>query len=124
MTLYRSLGGIAAGALAASIAFAQAAPAPGSPAPAASSPPAASTPVAESPKHNCTKPAEYPGRLASETQRRTWQKELVGYTDCLKKFITDQKAIAEPHVNAYNAAVDEYNQSVKAFNDQIEKAKQ
>jgi hypothetical protein len=99
------------GACVVSSAFAQPAPAPA---------PAADVPV---PKHACAKPGDHPGGLASDTQRRAWQKEYVGYTDCLKKFINDQKAIAEPHVKAYNAAVDEYNESVKTFNEQIEKAR-
>ena len=84
---------------------------------------AQSTPAADPPKHNCAKPGDFPGNLASDTQRRGWQKEYVAYTDCLKKFINDQKAIAEPYVKAYNAAVDEYNESVKTFNEQIEKAR-
>jgi hypothetical protein len=105
--LRRSFAVLLVGAAATSSAFAQ--PAPG-----------ADVPV---PKHACTKPGDHPGGLASDTQRRTWQKEYVGYTDCLKKFINDQKAIAEPHVKAYNAAVDEYNESVKTFNEQIEKAR-
>jgi hypothetical protein len=88
----------------------------------AQSPPAPA-PDAAPPKHNCAKPGDYPGNLASDTQRRSWQKEYVAYTDCLKKFINDQKAIAEPYVKAYNAAVDEYNESVKTFNEQIEKAR-
>jgi hypothetical protein len=100
------------GAAVVSSALAQPAPAP--------APAAADVPV---PKHACTKPSDHPGALGSETQRRGWQKEYIAYTDCMKKFINDQKAIAEPHVKAYNAAVDEYNESVKTFNEQIEKAR-
>src|SRR5215813_4897693 len=75
------------------------------------------------PKHTCTKPGDYPGNLASENQRRAWQKDYVAYTDCLKKFISDQKAIADPHIKAYNAAIEEYNEGVRAFNEQVEKAR-
>jgi hypothetical protein len=113
MIIARSFFGLLLGATAAFAALAQ------TPAPAPS-PAASDAPV---PKHACTKPGDFPGALASDTQRRSWQKEYVGYTDCLKKFINDQKAIAEPHVKAYNAAVDEYNESVKVFNEQIEKAR-
>ena len=94
--LRRSFAVLLVGAAVASGAFAQPAPTP------AQAPAATDAPV---PKHACAKPGEHPGALASDTQRRGWQKEYVGYTDCLKKFINDQKAIAEPHVKAYNAAV-------------------
>jgi len=93
-----------------STAFAQQAPAPA----------AAAAPV---PKHSCTKPGEYPGNLASDAQRRTWQKDFVGYIDCLKKFVEEQQALAKPHVDAANAAVNEYNAGVKDYNAQVEKAK-
>ncbi|HEX6137054.1 MAG TPA: hypothetical protein VF059_05320 [Casimicrobiaceae bacterium] len=92
---------------------------PAAPAPAAPAA-AASTPV---PRHDCVKPGEYPGNLASDTQKRSWQKEYVGYVDCLKKFIEVQQSIAAPHVKASNAAIDEYNAGVKDYNEQIEKAK-
>jgi len=86
----------------------------------ANAPAASPAPV---PKHNCTKPADFPGNLASEAQKRGWQKEYVGYVDCLKKFIADEQALAEPHVKASNDAINEYNAGVKAYNAEIEKAK-
>lgn len=92
------------------------------PAPAATPPSAAST--APAPKPECgDKPGEYPGNLASENQKRNWQKEYVAYIDCLKKFIEDQQALAEPHIKASNAAINEYNAGVKAYNEQVQKAK-
>jgi hypothetical protein len=107
----RMLAAVAFGGLA-SAALAQQAPAPAT-APAAA-------PV---PKHACTKPGEFPGGLATENQRRNWQKGYVEYVDCLKKFITEQQALAEPHVKASNDAITEYNSGVKEYNAQIEKAK-
>lgn len=89
-------------------------------APAASTPAASSAPI---PKPDCGKPDEYPGNLASDNQRRAWQKEYVGYIDCLKKFIEEQQALAEPHVKASNAAIAQYNAGVKAYNDTVQKAK-
>jgi hypothetical protein len=74
-------------------------------------------------KPTCTKPGEFPGSLASDTQRRTWQKDYTAYSDCMKKFISEQKALAEPYLKAYNAAIDEYNENIKVYNEQIEKAK-
>jgi hypothetical protein len=90
------------------------------PAPSTSTPAASTAPV---PKPECGKPSEYPGNLASDNQKRTWQKDYVTYIDCLKKFIEDQQALAEPHVKASNAAIAEYNAGVKAYNDTVQKAK-
>jgi len=110
---------LALGAAAACTALAQQ-PAPPS-APAAPEAPAASSePI---PKHSCAKPDEFPGNVATDTQKRTWQKNYVAYVDCLKKFITEQQALAEPHVKASNAAIAEYNSGVKEYNAQVEKAK-
>ena len=81
------------------------------------------TGAAPPPKPQCTKPAEYPGNLASDNQKRNWQKEYVAYIDCLKKFIEEQQALAEPHVKASNAAIAEYNAGVKAYNETVQKAK-
>lgn len=83
----------------------------------------AAAPAAPVPKHSCTKPGDFPGGLASENQRRNWQRGYVEYTDCLKKFINDQQSLAEPHVKASNDAINEYNNGVKDYNAQIEKAK-
>jgi hypothetical protein len=113
----RMLAAVAFGGLA-SAALAQQAPASAT-APAAA--PAAAPTAA--PKHACTKPGEFPGGLATENQRRNWQKGYVEYVDCLKKFITEQQALAEPHVKASNDAITEYNSGVKEYNAQIEKAK-
>ena len=89
-------------------------------APAASTPAASTAPI---PKPECGKPSEYPGNLASDNQKRTWQKEYVAYIDCLKKFIEEQQALAAPHVKASNAAINEYHAGVKAYNDTVQKAK-
>jgi hypothetical protein len=86
-------------------------------------PAAPAAPAAPTPKPECGKPGDYPGNLASDNQKRSWQKDFVAYVDCLKKFIEEQQALAEPHVKASNAAIAEYNAGVKAYNDQIQKAK-
>jgi len=90
-------------------------------APPSAAAPASSAPI---PKPECgAKPGEYPGNLASDNQKRQWQKDYVAYIDCLKKFVEEQQALAEPHVKAANAAIGEYNAGVKAYNDEIQKAK-
>ncbi len=100
--------GVAAGL--ASTVYAQQSPAPAS----------ASAPL---PKHSCVKPGEFPGNLASDNQRKNWQRSYVEYADCLKKFINEEQAAAEPHIKASNEAINEYNAAVKEYNAQIEKAK-
>ena len=104
-----------------------ASPAPASPAPASPAPASPATAPAKSaaptPKHNCVKPSEFPGNLASDNQRRTWQKSYVDYVECLKTFVKDQQALAEPHVRASNEAIEEHNNAIKDYNAQIEKAK-
>ncbi|HEX7328265.1 MAG TPA: hypothetical protein VF428_06985 [Casimicrobiaceae bacterium] len=97
------------------------APAATAPATAAPATPASTAPV---PKHSCVHPGEFPGKLASERQQKQWQKDFVAYVDCLRKFVTDQQALAQPHVQAANATVDEYNKAVKEYNDTIQKLKE
>lgn len=53
---------------------------------------------------------------------RNWQKDYVTYVDCVKKFIEEQQALAEPHVKASNEAINEYNAAVKAYNEAVQKA--
>lgn len=108
----QSLAALSFAALAASAMAQQAAP--------AAAPAASAAPI---PKHACVKPGEYPGNLASDRVKQTWQKDYVGYVDCLKKFIDEQQALAEPHVKASNAAITEYNAGVKEYNEQVKKAK-
>jgi hypothetical protein len=86
-------------------------------------PAAPAAPAAPVPRPACTKPGEFPGSLASDNQKRIWQKSYVDYVDCLKKFIGEQQALAEPHVKASNDAINEYNEGVNAYNAEIEKAK-
>ncbi|HEX8739661.1 MAG TPA: hypothetical protein VF925_05925 [Casimicrobiaceae bacterium] len=109
-----------AAALWAAAAFAQQ---PITPAPTTAAPvaPASTSPV---PKHSCVHPGEFPGRLASERQQKQWQKDFVAYVDCLRKFVTDQQALAQPHVQAANATVEEYNKAVAEYNDTIQKLKE
>ena len=80
---------------------------------------AAPTPIAP---HGCTKPDEYPGRLASDMRRNAWVKSANAYLECLKKHVQEQQAVynkfveqAKPHLDAVNAAIDEYNKAAAQF---------
>ena len=52
------------------------------------------------------------------------RQDYTAWGDCLKKFINDQRALAEPYNKASNAAIEEYNNAVKGYNEQIEKLKE
>jgi hypothetical protein len=109
---------------AASVAAQQpAAPAAASAAPAAA--PAAAKP--EPIKHSCVK-AEWPGRVATPTATKRFDKEFKDYVDCIKKFVDEQgKALqatvaqGEVHRASGNAAIDEYNNYIKDLNKQTGK---
>ena len=72
------------------------------------------------PKPNCQSPGDYPSKLSSGNQRAMWGKARDGYLDCLKKFIAEQQALSDPHFKAANAAIADYNASIKRFNEQME----
>lgn len=91
---------------------------------AAAQAPAAATPAPAAPvvKHNCTK-AEYPGRLATTTRQKVFERDLEAYKKCIMGFVDEQRKAADAaieiqraHVAAGNAAIAEYNEHVKALN--------
>lgn len=80
---------------------------------------APATPVAP---HGCTKPDEYPGRLASDMRRNNWVKSANAYLECLKKYVQEQQGAynrileqGKPHLDAANASIDEYNKAAAQF---------
>lgn len=75
------------------------------------------------PKNSCKKP-DYPGRLASDTQKRVWRKDVDGYSECIKKYIAAQQKSADEFVKAANGAIEEYNTAVKEFQEEMNKAAQ
>ena len=76
--------------------------------------------TAATPKSGCVKPGEYPGRLATDRARRTWQDEVAAYTACVKKFVAGQQALIELHTKAANEAIDEHNVVTKAAADSMD----
>jgi len=94
------------------------------PTPAIAPAPAGAAGDASVARPNCQKPGEVPGALASDLQRRGWQQNYTAWGDCMKKFINDQRALAEPYNKASNAAIEEYNNTVKGYNELIEKLKE
>jgi hypothetical protein len=71
---------------------------------------------------SCTKPGEHPGPSASDDRRKGWQREVDTYAECLKRYIEDQKAIANAHVRAANSAIDTFNAHMAEFKEQLRRA--
>lgn len=74
-------------------------------------------------KNTCEKPEDYPGKLASDTRRRAWQKSMDDYGACVKKYAADQRTIVDAAMKAGNEAVEEYNGVVTKAKQAMEKSK-
>ena len=106
----------AAFALAQETKSATAPPTPAAPAsaPAPVTPTEAAAPAVKSPhhpsvpKHTCKQP-EAPGKLGSDNQQKNFVKDMDGYRDCLIAYRTEMNKLAKFHVDAANAAVEEFN---------------
>ena len=64
------------------------------------------------PAHNCVKPGQQPGRLASANQIKNYNAEVKAYQDCLQTFVKVQSELVKLHSEVGNAAVNEYNDFV------------
>jgi hypothetical protein len=58
--------------------------------------------------NTCVKP-EYPGRPASEARVTAFNRDFKAYGECVKKYVDQNKAIAEAATTSANRAIDEYN---------------
>src|SRR6185369_4667397 len=96
-------------------------PAP-TPAPAPA-PGASATPMVL-PKPSCGEQPEHPGRLGSDNQKRQWRRDANTYLECFKKYVEDQRAMAQRFQDAANALIEEYNTAVKNMQQQIDAAAQ
>jgi hypothetical protein len=74
---------------------------------AAQTPPPASG-AALVPPNTCVKP-EFSGRLASDPNMTTFNRQFKAYGECVKTYVERNKAIAEAATAAANRVVDEYN---------------
>lgn len=91
----------------------------------------AQTPAAAGGKpaaHTCQKPGEHPGKLGTDAARRKWVNDANAFLECLKKYALEQQAIAKPlldqakpHAEAANAAIEEYNKSVKSLKEEADR---
>lgn len=85
-----------------SAAFAQQAPAP-----------------ADIPKHKCEPKPQLPMRsmMGDPNTRKRFQREIDDYKNCMKVYADDRAAAAKAHTDAGNAAINEYNDTMKALQD-------
>jgi len=87
---------------------------------------AAQAQSSEVPKHKCEPKPEYPGRLImqSETRRKGFERELKDYQKCMTTYLEERKAAMKQNEENANAAVNEYNETMKTINAAQEAAKQ
>ena len=71
------------------------------------------------PKHKCEPKPMMPGpRMMEEPNvRRNFQKDVDTYRGCMKAYADERAATAKAHTDAGNAAITEYNETMKAIKD-------
>jgi len=67
------------------------------------------------PKHNCVRP-DAPGKFESDGQQKLFVKQVDGYRDCLMAFRNDMNKLAQAHIDAANAATEDFNSFVNTIN--------
>lgn len=77
----------------------------------------APAPVVNVAPHACTKPAEFPGRVAQQQRIVKWSSDVRAYTECLKAYVAERNATIDANAKQAKSAIDEYNAAVKDFND-------
>lgn len=77
--------------------------------------PQAPTAMPTIPPATCVKP-EYPQKFADQRRLDRFNKEIKTYTDCVKKYIDDMKALADAAIDASKIVIDEYNALTADYN--------
>jgi hypothetical protein len=77
------------------------------------------------PKPNCANKPEYPGKLAmqSDLRRNSFKREIDAYKACMLAYVEEQKVRQQSHLTAANAAINEYNETMKKIAAEQEAAK-
>jgi len=80
---------------------------------------AQSTPPTDVPKMRCDPKPQLPGaRLMEEPSvRKRFQADLDTYKKCMNEYLEARKAAIKAHEIAANAAIEEYNGTMKALQD-------
>jgi hypothetical protein len=91
----------------------------------AQAPAPAATASADVPKAKCEPKPAYPGRMAmqSDLRRNAFNRELKAYKDCMMAYVDERKAAYTGNLAAANAAIGEYNETMKKIAAEQEAAK-
>ena len=71
----------------------------------------------EVPRHKCEPKPQLPGprMMSDEGVRKRFQREIDAYKSCMKAYADERAAAARAHTEAGNAAINEYNETMKAL---------
>ena len=74
---------------------------------------------ADVPKHKCEPKPQLPMRTMAgdPNTRKRFLKDIEDYKNCMKQFADERAASAKSHTDAGNAAIDEYNATMKTLQD-------
>ena len=69
------------------------------------------------PKHKCEPKPQAPMRalMNDNATRKKFQREIDEYKNCMKAYSDERAAAAKAHSDAGNAAINEYNETMKAL---------
>lgn len=86
---------------------------------------AAPVPAVDVPKPKCEPKPEYPGKLAmqSDLRRNSFKREIDAYKACMLGYVEEQKVRQAAHLSAANAAIQDYNDTMKKIAAEQEAAK-
>jgi hypothetical protein len=79
-------------------------------------------PAPNVPKSTCVKPDHYPGRLASDNNKKQWERDVRAWGECMKKYVADLQVGIDASIKAANASIEEYNAGIKEFQEETRKA--
>ena len=87
---------------------------------------APAAPPVDVPKPSCGAKPEYPGKLAmqSDLRRNAFKREIDAYKACMLGYVEEQKVRQAAHLSAANAAIQDYNDTMKKIAAEQEAAKQ
>src|SRR5688572_24151800 len=65
----------------------------------------------------CEPKPEWPGRLATDTRKKLFDRELKQYKDCMNAYLDERKSALKANEVAANAAIEEHNAVMKKISD-------
>lgn len=87
------------------------------------SPLAVTAQSSEVPRHKCDPKPTLPGPRMMEDSSvvKRFQRDIDAYKNCMKAYADERNVASKAHVDAGNAAIDEYNTTMKALQDSQQK---